>query len=63
MGDLALQNNDSTGSAFGNINTAVGASALHSNSDGDSNNAVGAAFLYGALGSNTIGSAEQRHGC
>jgi len=51
VGDLALQNTDSSGLAFGNINTAVGAQALLANDDGDSNNAVG----YSALENGTDG--------
>jgi hypothetical protein len=51
VGDLALQNNDSSGMALGNINSAVGAQALQFNNDGDSNNAVG----YSALQHNTDG--------
>src|SRR5438876_8781218 len=51
IGDVALENNDSSGLALGNANTAVGAGALFSNVDGDSNNAVG----FNALGSNEDG--------
>jgi hypothetical protein len=48
IGDVALGNNDSTGTGDGSANTAVGAGALFSNVDGNSNNAVG----FDALGSN-----------
>ena len=51
VGDLALSNNDSTGAALGNVNTAVGGEALFNNTDGDSNNAVG----FQAMDANTVG--------
>ena len=50
IGDLALENNDSSGLAEGNFNCAFGAQALQANVNGDSNNAVGAAALSGNLG-------------
>jgi hypothetical protein len=36
VGDIALENNDSTGTGDGSFNTAVGAGALASNVDGNS---------------------------
>ncbi len=51
IGDVALENNDSSGIGDGSFNTAVGAGALFSNVDGNSNNGVG----VNALGANTIG--------
>ena len=45
VGDLAMENNDSSGSGEANFNCAFGAQALESNVNGDSNNAVGAAAL------------------
>src|SRR5262249_27779736 len=71
IGDLALENNDSTGNGLANFNTAVGAGALSANTDGDSNNAIGASALlanttgllnqalgFSALSSNVDGSAN-----
>lgn len=71
IGDIALANNDSSGSGQAGSNTAIGAGALFSNIDGDSNNAVGFEALtnntigirneamgYGALGNNTTGSSN-----
>ena len=48
VGDVALGNNDSSGTGDGSANTAVGAGAMFSNIDGNSNNAVG----FDALGAN-----------
>ena len=42
VGDLALENNDATGSGDANNNTAVGASALINNVNGSENTGVGA---------------------
>src|SRR4029450_2265275 len=58
VGDLALQNNDSSGLGNANFNCAVGAQALQGNVDGDSNNAVGAS----ALVANTDGLFNQAFG-
>jgi hypothetical protein len=54
IGDSALVNNDNTGLGLANFNTAVGASALLFNTDGDSNTAVG----FGALFANDTGLAN-----
>lgn len=58
VGDLALQDNDSNGAGLANFNTAVGAQALQSNVEGDSNNAVGAF----ALQTNFYLSVQPAHG-
>ena len=42
VGDLALENNDVSGSGMANNNTGVGGGALTSNEDGSENTAVGA---------------------
>jgi hypothetical protein len=53
-----LLNNDSTGNAAANNNTAVGAGAMLSNTDGDENTATGA----GALFNNTEGESNTATG-
>ena len=49
VGDLAMQNNDSSGLGEANFNCAFGAQALLANVNGDSNNAVGVSALSGNL--------------
>ena len=49
VGDLAMENNDSSGNGQANFNCAFGAEALEANVDGDSNNAVGVSALSGNL--------------
>jgi len=52
VGFRALVNNDTDGSGIGSFNTAVGESALASNTDGDRNTAVGdGAMIAGTTGS------------